>query len=398
MRRSIDDIVEGIRAHPTGVAISLSAIAIGIASLTVLMAVVGGLRDKADQMVDDLGVNVIAIINQADGSQTNKMGLTAQHASLLKQNLPGHLVATVRRYDVPTAGTNSHLSVVATDSSFADIRQWRLSDGRFLDSWDIDNRERSAVISHTLASQWDWETGDIIMLRNMPFNVVGIVEAGGTALDTEVGNSNLILGERVVFVPRTLVPYWADGSTPFDDKLDAVFLRIPNSTSLEASEKLSRRLLMQSGNNLDDISWITPATLIKGINKLGNTISFAAGSVVALALLLAGATLMSLMLTNVKSRVTEIGLRRALGASRQDIISMFLMEACLITGIAAVIAIAVTYSILVLGRNAFPMPVSTGSGTIIIPVVVALILSITFSYWPARKAAGIMPSEALRND
>jgi len=398
MRRTIGDIVEGIRAQPAGAAISLSAIAIGIASLTVLMAVMGGLRDKADQMIDELGVNVIAIINQAEVTETNKMGLRVQHASLLKQNLPGHIVATVRRYDVPTLGTNSFLSVVATDSSFADIRQWRLSDGRFLDSRDIDSRERSAVISHTLSSQWGWKTGDIIMLRNMPFNIVGVVETGGTALDTEVGNSDLIFGERVVFVPKTLVPYWADGSMHNDDKLDAIFLKIPNSTSLEASEKLSRRLLLEPGSHLDNISWVTPETLIQGINKIGKTISLAAGSVVALALLLAGTTLMSLMLTNVRSRVTEIGLRRALGASRRDIISMFLLEACLITGIAAVVAIGGTYLLLVLGRNVLPVPISTGSETIIIPFVVAFILSITFSYWPAKKAARITPSEALRNE
>ncbi len=398
MRRTIGDIVEGIRAQPAGVAISLSAIAIGIASLTVLMAVVGGLRDRADQMIDELGVNVIAIINQAGITATNKTGLTVQHASLLEQNLPGHIVATVRRYDVPTFGTNSFLSVIATDSSFADIRQWRLSDGRFLDSRDIDNRERSAVISQTLSSQWGWKTGDIIMLRNMPFNIVGIVETGGTALDTEVANSDLILGERVVFVPKTLVPYWADSSMQIDDKLDAVFLKIPNSTSLATSEKLSRRLLSESGSHLDDISWVTPDTLIQGINKLGKTISLAAGSVVALALLLAGTTLMSLMLTNVRTRVTEIGLRRALGASERDIISMFLMEACLITGIAAVVAIAGTYLLLLIGRNALPVPISTGSGTLIIPLVVAFILSITFSYWPAKKAARITPSEALRNE
>jgi len=398
MRRTIGDIVEGIRAQPAGVAISLSAIAIGIASLTVLMAVVGGLRDRADQMIDELGVNVIAIINQAGITATNKTGLTMQHASLLEQNLPGHIVATVRRYDVPTFGTNSFLSVIATDSSFADIRQWRLSEGRFLDSRDIDNRERSAVISQTLSSQWGWKTGDIIMLRNMPFNIVGIVETGGTALDTEVANSDLILGERVVFVPKTLVPYWADSSMQIDDKLDAVFLKIPNSTTLATSEKLSRRLLSESGSHLDDISWVTPETLIQGINKLGKTISLAAGSVVALALLLAGTTLMSLMLTNVRSRVTEIGLRRALGASRRDIISMFLMEACLITGIAAVVAIAGTYLLLLIGRNALPVPISTGSGTLIIPLVVAFILSITFSYWPAKKAARITPSEALRNE
>lgn len=398
MWHTIRDIFEGFRAQPAAVAISLSAIAIGVASLTVLMAVVGGLRDRADQMVNELGVNVIAIINQAEVTETNKLGLRVEHASLLEQNLPGHTVATVRRYDVPTFGTNSFLSVVATDSTFADIRQWRIRDGRFLDSRDVDGRERSAVISHTLSSQWGWNTGDIIMLGNMPFSVVGIVATGATALDTEVGNPDLILGERVVFVPKTLVPYWADGPLQNDEKLDAIFIKIPDSASLEVAENLSRRLLLEPGNQLEDVSWVTPQTLIQGINKLGNTITLAAGSVVALALLLAGTTLMSLMLNNVRSRVTEIGLRRALGASRRDIISMFLLEACLISGIAAVVAIGGTYLLLMFGRNALPVPVSTGSGTIIVPFVMAFALSITFSYWPAKKAARIKPAEALRNE
>ena len=398
MRRAIRDAFEGFRAQPAGVAISLSAMVIGIASLTVLTAVMGGLRDRADKMVDELGVNVIAIINQAEVPETNKSGLRLQHASLLERNLPGHTVATVRRYDVPTVGSNSFLTVIATDSTFAAIRQWRLHDGRFLDARDIAGRERSVVISHTLSSLWDWNTGDIIMLGNMPFNVVGVVETGGTALDTEVGNAELVLGERVVFVPRTLVPYWADSATQMDERLDAVFVKIPESASLETSEKLSRKLLLQPGNHLQDVSWVTPETLIQGINRLGHTISLAAGSVVVLALLLAGATLMGLMLNNVRSRVAEIGLRRTLGASRQDIVSMFLMEACLLSGVAAAVSIGGTYLFLVLGRNALPVPVSTGSGTIIIPLAVAFLLSILFSYWPAKKAARIKPSEALRND
>ncbi len=398
MRRTLTDIVEGIRAQPAGVAVSLAAIAIAIASLTILMAVVGGLRDRADRMAEELGVNVIAIVDQTDIAETNRAGLKVQHATLLEQNLPGHTLATVRKYDVPTFGTHSLLSVVATDSSFAEIRQWRLSDGRFLDSGDIQNRARSAVISHALSDEWHWNTGDIIMLRNIPFNIVGVVDTGGTALDTEFGNSQLILGEQVVFVPNTLVPYWADGSMQDDDKLDAVFLKVPDSTSLEASERLSRSLLLEPGNQLDHISWVTPESLIQSINRLGTTISLVAGSIVVLALLLAGTTLMSLMLNNVRSRVTEIGLRRALGASSRDIIHMFLMEGCLITGVAAVIAVGSTYFLLEASRDAFPLPVSTSSATLTVPLLVASIISVAFSYWPAKKAAGISPSEALRNE
>lgn len=398
MTRTIKDILDGIRAQPAGVAVSLSAIAIGIAGLTVLMAIVGGLRERSQRMADELGVNVIAIIDQPDRSEVRRTGLRARHARLLEQNLPGHTVATVRRYDVPTAGTAALLSVVATDSWFADIREWRMSDGRFLDAGDIGSRARSAVISRTLANQWDWKTGDIIMLRNIPFKVVGIVDTGGAAVDTEVGLSDSILGERVVFVPKTLVPYWADGSVEDGDELDAVFVKVPESGSLETSEMLSRRLLLEPDSQLDGLSWVTPETLIQSINKLGKSISLAAAAVVALALVLAGTTLMSLMLTNVRSRVTEIGLRRALGASSKDIIHLFLLEACLITGVAAVVAIGGTYLLLEAARGAFPVPLSTGGETLVVPLIAAFVLSLSFSYWPAKKAAAISPSEALRNE
>jgi ABC-type antimicrobial peptide transport system permease subunit len=77
---------------------------------------------------------------------------------------------------------------------------------------------------------------------------------------------------------------------------------------------------------------------------------------------------------------------------------MFLMEASLITGVAAAVAIGGTSLLLDISRNAFPVPVSTGSGTLIVPLVAAFILSIASSYWPAKKAAKITPSEALRNE
>jgi putative ABC transport system permease protein len=107
---------------------------------------------------------------------------------------------------------------------------------------------------------------------------------------------------------------------------------------------------------------------------------------------------MSLMIANVRDRVTEIGLRRAMGASRWDIALLFVIEACLITFMAAVTATLATHMLLLIGRNAFPVPLSLGYPSILIPILVALLLGIISSYWPAKSAAEIMPSEALRNE
>ena len=107
---------------------------------------------------------------------------------------------------------------------------------------------------------------------------------------------------------------------------------------------------------------------------------------------------MSLMVANVRERVMEIGLRRALGASQWDIAALFVMEACLVAGSAAVVATLGTNLLLSLGRQAFPTSLRLGWVSILTPLIVAVFLGIVFSYWPARFAAKITPSEALRNE
>ena len=107
---------------------------------------------------------------------------------------------------------------------------------------------------------------------------------------------------------------------------------------------------------------------------------------------------MSLMVANVRDRVTEIGLRRALGATQWDIAILFVIESSIVTGVAAVIGTIGTHLLLVLGKNASPVPIRLGFRSILIPLTVSLVLGIIFSYWPAKMAANITPSEALRNE
>lgn len=393
---TLRDIWDGIRTQPGRVGLALLAISIGVSSLTVLVAVLSGLREKSRQIVQELGVNVIAIIQQKGDSQNIASRLEEWHASLLAFNLPDCRISTIRRYEAPTLGTNETLTVVATDSSLIHIRQWRLDDGRFLDHSDIENQERNAVVSKSLSKLWNWKVGNLVMLRNTPFKIVGIVDAGGGALDTESGGSNLILGERVIFVPKTVPPNWMVGYNNPGRFLDAIFLNVPTSLNFDHTLSKAQRLLSHPERPVDHISWVTPESLISGIKKLQDTIGITVGSIAILCLVLGGTALMSLMVANVRDRVTEIGLRRALGATEWDIAALFVIEACLVTGSATLAGTTVTHILLLLGRHALPVPVRLGLMSILIPLIVSLLLGMIFSYWPAKTAAKITPSEALR--
>lgn len=394
LKQTLKDVTDGIRAQSARFILSLLAITIGIISLTLLISVLNALQDRSEQLLEELGANVIAVLN--DSPATASEGLSLRHADMLVKNFPEVEVSTVARFQVPTLGTRKKLTVVATDQTLMSIRQWQLLEGRFLDATDVLNAERHAVISKSLSKQWNWKPGSIIYLRETPFTIVGIVDVRGQNLDRENSDGRLMLGERVVLVPKTVIPYWATQQKYKQDKVDALFIQGESSASNTLSAV--RSVLNQPGQRAGKLSWVTPESLIQNISKLQKTIRLTAGTVALLCLILGGTTLMSLMVANVRERITEIGLRRALGATQWDIAILFIVEATLITLIAGILGTLIAHVLLGLSADTLPVPTKPGWSSILMPPVVAILLGVLLSYWPARLAAQITPSEALRDE
>jgi putative ABC transport system permease protein len=364
-----------------------------------LIGMLEGLRIKSQLMVQELGANVVAILKQTDDQQKNSHvggSLTRDHLEFLRANLAGCVVSGVNRRNLPTLG-DQQVMVVATDDALMNVRQWRMYAGRFIDRADVQNGQRNVVISRRLCEAWNWNVGDVIILGGVPFRVVGIADVGGSPVESELGDTGLMLGERVAFVPRTagvLLSTRDDGGAP----LDGIFIRVPDARQIEDVAGLARRLLSQPGYRVDSVSWVTPDSLIRNIRRLSLTIELTLGGISFLCLILGGTTMMSLMIANVRSRVVEIGLRRALGATARDIIALFVVEACAVTVLAGVAGMAVANALLLAARNSLSIPVTLGIASTVIPLFAASVLGVVFAYWPAKTAAAIAPSEALRND
>jgi len=396
LRATLRDIRDGLRSRSGRTALTFFAMVIGFASLSILLAVLGGLEDKSQHIIKELGINVAGILRQQIPDSKTGPGLEERHREILARNFPDCLFSTVRRFDVPTTGKDKSLTVIATDGDLARVRQWRLIDGRFLDSRDVERRSRVAVISRALNGRWDWKTGDLIELRGSLFRVVGILDAGSGGLEAEMGTSAWMFGELVVFIPKTLGPLWLtewDGPRP---PVDAIFMSVPASRDFGRVVETGRRLLSQPDMRAGTPSWILPDSLRAGVKELQRTIAWTGGSVSALCLILGGLTLMSLMISNVRDRAGEIGLRRALGARPRDIAFLFFLEGELTAGTAAVCAGLIVHLLFILGGPPTPFPLKLGASTVLIPLAAAVVLAAVFSYGPARSAARIMPSEALR--
>lgn len=396
---SFQDAWHGIQSRPARAGLSVVAIAVGIASLCVLIAVLSGLSERSRRMVAELGADVIGIFPHDEARRSPLFGiLQHKHAALLAANLPGSTVTTVRHYKVPTLGTQEVVTVVATDNALASARQWRLESGRFLDERDLRGAERNAVVSEALRKRWNWDVGHFVLLRDIPFRIVGVLSLGSGALDSEFADPGLALGERVVFVPASIVPSWQPEQKAPDRGVDGIFVRAKSPETMETALAKSQRLLSNPDQQVKQLSWVTPHSVASRVQQLQKVIGLGLGSITALCLLLGGTILMSLMVANVRERVTEIGLRRSLGASRSDVALLFVLEGSIVTLAAALLATIGANLALVALREILPVPVVLGAPTLLIPPLLALLIGAAFSYWPAQSAAKISPAEALRSD
>jgi putative ABC transport system permease protein len=165
----------------------------------------------------------------------------------------------------------------------------------------------------------------------------------------------------------------------------------------ESLRERAERLFTDSSLQAGTTAWISPVTLLVNVRNLRRTVQWTVGSITILCLLLGGMTLASLLAANVRERVPEIGLRLTIGATPGQIAALFILESFLLTMGAALLGTGTALLCLKFAGSALPLPVAVGWELFFLPPAVAVVLGIVFAYVPARSAAAIRPSEALRN-
>jgi putative ABC transport system permease protein len=386
----VRDIWEGVRSQPGRAGLSFFSVAIGIVALTVLLGVLGGLREKAKAILDEFGANVIEL-RPGEGDRY----LTERHRRIVAASLADCAVSCSAA-DSFTSAQDKQIELIRTDERLDDVRKFRLTEGRFLDRRDIANRERHTVVTRRLAEQERIGLGGRLTADGVAFRVVGIIEAAAKDEDLPSEGLGFSTGRATAFIPWTLI---LDRDSEMDrhDIIDAILIRLGPGARMRSVMERAARLLSAPDARIN-VQWTTPDQLLEGTRRLQRTIRLSAGSVTLLCLVLGGTTLTSLMLANVRDRVREIGLRRALGATSRDIAALFVTEACCITGAASVAGLLAAASLLALAQNAVSVPLKLGISTFLLPVLASILLGGAFSFWPARVAARIEPAEALRNE
>ena len=300
--------------------------------------------------------------------------------------------AVSRSYQLVAGNQNWTTSVEGTTPNILDIRNYQLEDGRNLNQRDITSRDRVCVIGQTIVDNLfpDGDAvGKTVRINKAPFKVVGVLQTKG---QSSSGQDQ----DDVVFIPLTTAQNRMMGITYISRiTIQAENENVVDQVQADVEALLRVRHKIQD-DEYDDFTVRNLAALMDTMMETANTITMLLGCIAAISLLVGGIGIMNIMLVSVTERTREIGIRKALGATYDNILLQFLIEAMVIGIVGGTLGV-------LLGVGAsYAISYFAGWMTIIsVPVILIAVLfsvgiGLFFGIYPARKAALLDPIEALR--
>ena len=400
--------VEALRANLLRSILAMLGVIIGVASVIVMAAVANGARDLVDQQIRSLGANTLivtpgsAVIGGRQSGAGTAVSFSEADVAAILCEVPGvlHASGQVRGTAVLVAGgENWTTTVQGVQDGYLEIRDWPLAEGRGFLETELRGAARVALVGETVAKHLAG-SGDPLGLQvrigNIPFEVIGILAPKGqTAFGTDQ--------DDVVLVPistarRRLL---GDGGN-VPNRVQSIMVELAEGENGAAAEAelvrtLRERRRLREGVP-DNFNVRNMAEFIRTRAATQNTLGLLLGAAAAISLLVGGVGIMNIMLVTVTERTREIGLRKAVGARRRDILQQFLIEAVALCLVGGVIGLGLGW-VIAQGLVAADLwPARLDPAITAIAVAASGLVGIVFGFWPARRAARFSPIEALRHE
>jgi putative ABC transport system permease protein len=382
-------------------ALTSLGIIIGVAAVIVMMALGAGARQAISARIQSLGTNVVTVSAGSFRAGGVQMGggavttLTAADAAAIAAEVPG--VAAVSpglntRQQVVTAFGNWQTQVQGVGASLPEIRAWPVEVGVFFHDQAVARAERVAVLGAVVRDQLFGASADpsgqVVRLANQPFRVVGVMSRKG---QSPMGQDQ----DDGIFVPYSTVQKRIQGVQHVSSISILVAEGVPVSNVSAAIGELLRRRHGLATVADDDFTLRTPEEMAAVLTQTSDTMTWLLASVAAVSLIVGGIGIMNIMLVSVTERTREIGLRRAVGARRRDVLGQFVIEAVALSLAGGVAGVAAGTLGAWLVNRWLEWTTVVSWPAVALSFGFAAVVGIVFGFFPARRAAMLNPVEAL---
>ncbi len=390
--------------HKMRTALAVIGIVIGVSAVVLMVAIGRGAQEAVLRKIQGLGTNLIIVtagkvrIIAGRPRQTgNTTSLTVRDAEALAAEstaIAGAAPLQGKKYLVKYGEASANTIISGTTPEFSDIRNFRPAVGRFFNDDEVKGAQRVAVVGKTVIRNLFEDRaalGETIRINNVPFEVIGVLEEKGVNAIGQDDDDQIIIPITTV-MHRLMNVIYANN----------IYIAVRNETLMaravaDIASILRERHHLKPGKE-DDFSIQNQMDIVRAEQETSETFTMLLGGIAAISLIVGGVGILAIMLISIKERVKEIGLRRAVGARRKDILLQFLIEALVLSVAGGIIGavLGVAGSLIVGWTSDLPTSVS------VLSVVAAFLFSaaigLFFGIYPAKKAAELDPIYALRSE
>ncbi|SDX80882.1 ABC transporter permease [Paenibacillus sp. CF384] len=366
--------------------LTMLGIIIGVAAVIALVGVGQGTTKQVTDQVQSLGTNLLTVNITGRGSKTTVDYKEAEEITA-KDDIAFAAPINQSNATVKNGSESTSVSVVGTTEDYLDVKEYDVAAGRFVAQIDLDYYQKIAVLGSTTATDLFGTTnavGQTFLINGVRYKVVGVLASKGSSLT----GSN----DEVVVIPITTAErlFKSKGVKTINvqvadaDKMDAVV------TELETA------LTKKFRGDTDSFRVFNQQDLLDSFSSISDTLSLALGGVAAISLLVGGIGIMNIMLVSVTERTREIGIRKAIGAKKRDILTQFLIEAIALSGLGGLLGVGIGVGASQLLSKAMSMTVVLSMPIIGLAFGFSVFIGVVFGLFPANKASNLRPIEALR--
>ena len=370
--------------------LTMLGIIIGVMAVVVLVSLVSGATDSVTSTISSLGSSQLTVTLEDDTIDLDTLEQWESSESALGQIAP---YATDSAEGSGSEGSGS-VTVYGTTESYYDIQNLQLSMGRWLKQSDLDNHTYVCVLNQTAAEELVGYTdcvGQAVTLNQTKYTIVGVLADDENSL-----TSLLTSGTMIAYLPYTSLVRLSGTVSP---EVSTFYVSAPQGGTLDQAETAVTDLLMEYCEEDEDAFEVSSQdSLESALSSVTSMMTVMLGGIAGISLVVGGIGIMNIMLVTVTERTREIGIRKAIGASRGTILTQFLMEAVVLCMMGCCLGIFLSWAILQIVNTvvaSLDMAFHLNLGVVLISVGFCFVIGLVFGLYPANKAAKMKPIDAL---